>query len=127
MKLGVVLDLLNQNEKSRFVNILTSQILESNEQLTKKTDTAAFVETFYTDEIRQRYKEVIRKALRDDIRVDIAADIFMTDGKGFMSRDGLAQDYKRKEGELNESKSEFLAYMNDEKNANNPRLRDFKI
>lgn len=46
MKLGVVLDLLNQNEKSRFVNILTSQILESNEQLTKKTDTAAFVETF---------------------------------------------------------------------------------
>lgn len=127
MKLGVVLDLLNQNEKSRFVNILTSQILESNEQLTKKTDTAAFVETFYTDEIRQRYKEVIRKALRDDIRVDIAADIFMTDGKGFMSRDGLSQDYKRKEGELNESKSEFLAYMNDEKNANNPRLRDFKI
>ena len=46
MKLGVVLDLPNQNEKSRFVNILTSQIWKRNEQLTEKTDTAAFVETF---------------------------------------------------------------------------------
>lgn len=127
MKLGVVLDLLNQNEKSRFVNILTSQILDTNEQLTKKTDTEAFVETFKTEEIRTRYKEIIRKALRDDLRLDIAADIFMKDGNGFMSRDSLALEYNKKQEELNESKSAFLEYMDDEKNAHDSRLRDYKI
>ncbi|MGI6227662.1 MAG: hypothetical protein ACOYJ1_15585 [Peptococcales bacterium] len=127
MKLGTVLNLLNQNEKSRFVNILTSQILDSNELLTKKTDTEAFVETFNNPEIRKKYKEVIRKALRDDIKLDIAADIFMADGKGFMSRDDLSQDYSKKIKELNESSKELLAYKNDEKNVNDPRLRDYNI
>ncbi len=127
MKLYSVLELMNQNEKGRFVNILSSLISETDEQLTKKTDTEAFVGTFNTPKITAGYSEVVRRALRDDIKLDIAADIFMADGNGSMSRDSLAMKYKKKQEELKTSIKELEAYMDDEKNASNSRVRDYQI
>lgn len=127
MKLGAVLDLLNQNEKSRFVNILTTQILETDEQLTKKTDTQAFVETFNNPKIQEGYTEVIRRAIRDDIRIDIAADIFMADGNGFMSRDSLALEYNKRQEEVCKAQKDILSFINDPNNIADPRVRDYRI
>lgn len=89
MKLKKIINSINQTEISKFYNILTSIIPDTNEgiNLSKDTDAEHFVDTFNKKQINDKYKKIISRNISQDPVLDIIIDIIIRDGNSIMSRD----------------------------------------
>ena len=89
MKLNKIINNINQQEISKFYNILTSIIDEIGESinLVKDTDPDHFVDTFNKTAINNKYLKLIANQIAHDPILDIVIDIIIRDGNCIISRD----------------------------------------
>ncbi len=130
MKLLKIINNMNQNEISKFYNILTKIISELGKSITldKSTDAEHFVKTFNKEEINKKYKEEVAITIRNDLFLDITTDIVIRDGNCIMSRDWFKKLLEKELREITKRTNEFKKILKLDTNEEDiTRIRDYKI
>ena len=132
MKLDKVLNRMNQPEKSKFYNILTTIITAVDEDvaLNKGMDGDDFAKTFLKPVINKKYKELLVKNLRDKVSLDIIAGIAIRDGNSIMTKEWFAMLWEREISQIKygvEEMKELLSGEDKNNRIDKLRLRDYRI